>query len=98
MEPDGVLPGSFLQTRYRTPRQPAAVLAVCMVLAVGALYEILEWQIALAFSPAQAEAYNGQQGDVWDPQKDLALALLGGIFSAALVWHQRFKRSDEDRP
>jgi len=28
---------------------------------------------------------NGQQGDIWDPQKDLAVAWLGGIISAAIV-------------
>lgn len=61
-------------------------MGVASVLAVGALYEILEWQIAIVFSPAQAEAYNGQQGDVWDPQKDLALAWFGGLISAGLVF------------
>lgn len=59
------------------------VLGVSIVLAVGAAYEILEWQLAVWLSPEQAEAYNGQQGDVWDPQKDLALAGIGAIVSAA---------------
>tara|TARA_R110002049_G_scaffold185580_3_gene353788 strand:+ start:8491 stop:9138 length:648 start_codon:yes stop_codon:yes gene_type:complete len=66
----------------------AAVMAVMSVLAVGAMYEILEWQIAKSLSPEQAEAYNGQQGDVWDPQKDMALALFGAMIAAvfALQW------------
>lgn len=81
----------ILQTRSRTPPWLAALLAICVVLAVGAVYEIIEWQIAIAFSPAQAEAYNGQQGDIWDPQKDLALALLGGFLSAGLACRRRFE-------
>lgn len=72
----------------------AAVVAVAVVLAGGAIYEILEWQIATLFSPAQAEAYNGQQGDVWDPQKDMALAWLGGVVGAALVFRQRYGEQD----
>lgn len=67
----------------------ASVAAVCVVLAIGALYEIIEWQIAMFFSPAQAEAYNGQQGDVWDPQKDMALALLGSVVAAGLYFRWR---------
>lgn len=67
----------------------AAVMSVAMVLAVGALYEIFEWQIAVLLAPSYAEAYNGQQGDVWDPQKDLALAGVGAAVSALLL--QRWK-------
>lgn len=62
----------------------AVGLAVACVLAIGAAYEVLEWQIAMVFSPETAEAYNGQQGDVWDPQKDLALAGIGAIGAAVL--------------
>lgn len=83
----GVPPASELLQRYGGMRPlGAALMGVASVLAVGALYEILEWQIAIVFSTAQAEAYNGQQGDVWDPQKDLALAWFGGLISAGLVF------------
>ncbi|MEM9589177.1 MAG: DUF2238 domain-containing protein [Planctomycetota bacterium] len=82
----GVPPASELLQRAASMRpRGAAIMAVSVVLSVGAIYEILEWQIAVTLSPAQAEAYNGQQGDVWDPQKDLALAWLGGMISAAAV-------------
>ncbi|TWT91876.1 DUF2238 domain-containing protein [Neorhodopirellula pilleata] len=72
---------SFCQVRPLA----AAVLAMCCVLAVGAAYEVLEWQIAIAFSPAMAESYNGQQGDPWDAQKDLALAWLGAAVTIPLI-------------
>ena len=60
----------------------AAIVSVAVVMTIGSIYEILEWQIAVQLSPDQAEAYNGQQGDVWDPQKDLALALVGSLIAA----------------
>lgn len=74
--------------RRRCGIQPfaAACLAMACVLAIGAAYEVLEWQIAITMSPAMAESYNGQQGDVWDPQKDLALAWIGAIVAMPLVF------------
>ena len=60
-----------------------AAVSVSVVLAIGAVYEILEWTISLLFAPAYAESYNGQQGDMWDPQKDLALAGVGAILMAS---------------
>ncbi len=79
----GVPPVSnLLQSYCGVKPLSAAVLSVMCVLAVGAIYEIVEWQIAITLSPAMAESYNGQQGDVWDPQKDMALALIGGSLAA----------------
>ena len=83
----GVPPASECLQRF-TGMRPlgAAVMGVSCVMTFGAMYEILEWQIAITFSPAQAEAYNGQQGDRWDPQKDLALAAIGALVSAGLIF------------
>ncbi|RYI85879.1 MAG: DUF2238 domain-containing protein, partial [Acetobacteraceae bacterium] len=35
--------------------------------------------------PAAAEAYNGQQGDIFDGQKDMALAAIGALLSTAML-------------
>lgn len=75
----------LLQTRCRLPPITAGLLAIACVLAVGAIYEIIEWQIAMTCSPAMAESYNGQQGDVWDAQKDLALAWLGSLVCLPMI-------------
>jgi len=61
------------------------VLAICVVLAASAVYEIGEWATAMTFAPDWAEAYNGQQGDPWDPQKDMAFAGVGAILGAGAV-------------
>jgi putative membrane protein len=55
------------------------------ILSAGAFYEIAEWGVAMVFSPETAENYNGQQGDVWDPQKDMLLAAIGAVISLAGV-------------
>lgn len=61
-----------------TPR--GAVIAVLgWVLAISCLYEIFEWLLTIVAAGDTADRYNGQQGDVWDAQKDMAFAALGAI-------------------
>lgn len=62
-------------------RRMAVVFMLLAVLAIGAMYEIFEWLLTLGLSVEAAEQYNGQQGDMFDAPKDMALALLG-----ALIW------------
>jgi len=60
-------------------------LVVCVCLAFSALYELVEWWVAL-IGGASAEAFLGTQGDVWDTQWDMFLALVGSISAQALLW------------
>ena len=85
----------FFVDRLRWRRGWAALAAVDVVLSSGALYELFEWGIALALSPETAEAYNGQQGDQFDPHKDMAIAVLGAVLAmvAALAASRRRSRS-----
>lgn len=48
------------------------------ILGVSAAYELVEWLAAVLTGEA-ADAFLGSQGDVWDSQKDMMLALLGAI-------------------
>lgn len=41
------------------------------------IYELIEWAAALVFGGDLGQAYLGMQGDIWDGQKDMALALAG---------------------
>ncbi|WP_344077648.1 DUF2238 domain-containing protein [Luedemannella helvata] len=78
------------------PPVRAAVAAVELVLSTSALYELLEWGVAMTLSPATAEAYNGQQGDAWDPHKDMLCALAGAILAACAVLAGRAARPVHD--
>ena len=62
------------------------VVSVC--LAFSASYELAEW-LAAVIGGAAADAFLGTQGDVWDTQWDMFLALLGAITSQLLLsrWH-----------
>ena len=57
-------------------------IVVCICLAISAVYELIEWWVALASEQA-AEAFLGTQGYVWDTPSDMAYALVGAV--AALV-------------
>ncbi|MDE0933271.1 MAG: DUF2238 domain-containing protein [Novosphingopyxis baekryungensis] len=56
----------------------------------SALYEIFEWLLTLIAAGETADYYNGQQGDVWDAQKDMAAAQVG----SALAWTALLRRPD----
>jgi putative membrane protein len=60
------------------------VIIVSICLAFSALYELLEWTAA-ATTGEKAEAFLGTQGDVWDTQKDMALALTGAVAAQLLL-------------
>ncbi|MBN2745377.1 MAG: DUF2238 domain-containing protein [Bacteroidales bacterium] len=66
------------------------VFAIIQTISVG--YEIFEWSLSLFMSPEATENYNGQQGDWWDAQKDMALAMLGSTF-AAIFFLFRFMKN-----
>lgn len=59
-------------------------IVVCICLAFSAFYELIEWWVAASTGTA-AEAFLGTQGDVWDTQWDMSLALLGAIISQSAL-------------
>lgn len=69
-------------------------LPLDLTMSTSMIYELIEWAAASYFGGDLGVAYLGTQGDVWDAQKDMALASLGaliamGITMALNVWLQR---------
>ncbi len=64
----------------------AFYLPVELTLAFSAIYELIEWWAASAVDPEAGLAFLGAQGDVWDAQKDMALAGLGATLAMLLVF------------
>lgn len=83
----------LLRTSPLQPGKWLTFLVICVCLAISALYEMLEWWVALA-SGSDAVAFLATQGDVWDTQWDMFLALLGAVAALALLsgWHDRSMR------
>jgi putative membrane protein len=61
---------------------PFVVVSIC--LAFSAFYELIEFWTALATGGA-AEAFLGTQGDVWDTQWDMMMALIGAVTALLLL-------------
>lgn len=90
-----LLPFWEISTRHlHVPRPVAWIYALALVMACSMLYELFEWILALSLAPQAAEAYNGQQGDVWDPHKDMALAVLGSLAALPMLWLAGRARND----
>ena len=58
------------------------VVSIC--LAISALYELVEWGVAM-LSAESAEAFLGTQGYIWDTQSDMAFALTGAVVALMLL-------------
>lgn len=71
-------------------RRMLGFMVVCVVLAISASYELIEWAAALLLGQG-ADEFLGTQGDPWDTQSDMFFALLGGICSQWLLsrWQDR---------
>jgi putative membrane protein len=72
----------LLRGKYVSGGRMAAFLSGCVALAVSAFYELVEWWTALLLGQG-ADAFLGTQGDPWDTQSDMFMALVGA--AAALL-------------
>jgi putative membrane protein len=71
----------------RTPLRPGRwvfFLVCCVCLAISAGYEFIEWWAAL-IGGAGATEFLGTQGDVWDTQWDMLMALIGAASAQLLL-------------
>ena len=59
-------------------------LVTCVCLAISASYELIEWLAAL-LGGSSADAFLGTQGDVWDTQWDMFMALVGALSALVLL-------------
>lgn len=67
----------------KTPLQVGGwlfLLVSCVALAISAFYEMLEWWVAIAIGE-DADAFLATQGDVWDTQWDMFLAMCGALLA-----------------
>lgn len=72
---------AYVMQRYQQSLKAGFYIAITAVMVTSLWYEWFEWLIAITLSAQNAEAYNGQQGDMWDAHKDMLMATIG-----SLVW------------
>lgn len=72
----------------RTPLAPGGwftFITLSIVLAIGAFWELVEWWTTLVVAGDVGTAFLGSQGDPWDAQWDMLLALVGAALSLPLL-------------
>ncbi len=80
----------FLRKQIVNGRGWLFFIVTCVCLAISAFYELIEWWVAVSSGTA-ADDFLATQGDVWDTQWDMFMALCGAVASQLLLarWHER---------
>ncbi|MFM6907170.1 MAG: DUF2238 domain-containing protein [Acinetobacter tjernbergiae] len=80
----------LIRNRILAKGKMLSFIVICIVLAISATYELIEWAAALALGQG-AEEFLGTQGYEWDTQSDMFFALIGVIAALVLLskWHNR---------
>ena len=83
----------FIRQRWATQKWVANFAAVCFSLSVSLIYELIEWAAAVALGQG-ADEFLGTQGDVWDTQSDMLMALIGALIAVFVLrfWHDKYIR------
>jgi putative membrane protein len=73
-------------------------LPLDLTMSTSALFELIEWLVAVVVAGDLGAAYLGTQGDIWDAHKDMALASLGAFvaMSATAFLNSRSRRDFAD--
>jgi len=87
----------FLSRQVRVNGIWAYVLTVITILSAGAFYELIEMWVAKIVAPEIGTMFLGTQGDEWDAQQDMAVALYGAMISmvTTAILHTRKKYSQQ---
>ena len=106
----GFIPAIFVREFLRRtgrlePGPLLGFLSVSVCLAFSAFYELLEWWIVVLFYPTSGAEWLGMQGDPWDAQEDMLMALIdlvrGEDPPASILmlssWHERSMTALRDR-
>jgi putative membrane protein len=74
----------LLRGHYLKRGKMLAFIVICIVMAISASYELIEWAAALAMGQG-ADEFLGTQGDPWDTQSDMFMALVGSVTALLLL-------------
>ncbi len=84
--------GLFFEIAANSVRgyRSAMAAGLMFIVSISGVYEVVEWIVAAVLHPELRIAFMGAQGDVWDAQKDMGLALLGALIN--LLFYRYYER------
>lgn len=83
----------LIRGHYVRGRNMLRFIVICVVLAISASYELIEWGVAIAIGQG-ADEFLGTQGYLWDTQSDMFFAMIGAI-TALVLFSQLHDRQIE---
>ena len=98
----GVIPAMVVREllQYSSPLRRGKwlfTLSTCVALAISAAYELFEWRYAVTFGGKRATDFLGSQGDPWDAQQDMLMALFGAIVAQVFLSRLQDRQMAEPR-
>jgi putative membrane protein len=90
----------FIRGQYVRGRRMLRFIVICVVLAISATYELIEWAAAIALGQG-ADEFLGTQGYLWDTQSDMLFALIGAVTALVLfsrLHDHQIQRVQSDSP
>ena len=79
----------YLQKKVQVKGFLVYFVSFMTVSAFAGFYEVIEWIAASVVDPEAGATFLGTQGDIWDAQKDMALAIVGSFVVLCIVWLSR---------
>jgi putative membrane protein len=88
-----VFPYTFqIFSKWKLSKTQTIFVVWAVIQSFSMFYELFEWTLTIVMTSEAAENYNGQQGDIWDAHKDMALAMVGSNIICGLY---ALKKSDK---
>ncbi len=84
---------TYALRRFKLRPLHAFYVAISAIMIASLWYEWFELAVAMTMSGKDAEAYNGQQGDMWDAHKDMLMATLGSLAWVSVYARERSAKS-----
>lgn len=76
----------MIRNKWQVTGRLSWYLPVELIFALAAAFELVEWAVADIIFPAHGASYVATQGDPWDAQKDIFVAVAGAVIILFLVW------------
>jgi putative membrane protein len=84
----------LLRGDFINGKRMLAFLVVCVVMTVSVTYEFIEWATALVYGQGAVD-FLGTQGDPWDTQWDMFMALIGAVTALLLFTRLQDRQIDQ---
>lgn len=76
----------MIRNKWKISGRLSWYLPVELIFALAAAFELVEWAVADFIFPAHGASYVATQGDIWDAQKDIFVAVAGAVLILVIVW------------